>query len=108
MGVAFYNLEKNNKAASFSRQIAAFTIGLPVYRSGPYFDRNTIRLGGTAYQKSFFKVQPELYMNGFFKKVYPGLRLVVGLWNRTDELVFASATHWLANWPTYQLPVHFR
>ena len=79
VGVAFYNLEKNNKAASFSRQIAAFTIGLPVYRSGPYFDRNTIRLGGTAYQKSFFKVQPELYMNGFFKKVYPGLRLVVGL-----------------------------
>ncbi|GAB3641748.1 hypothetical protein [Spirosoma arcticum] len=79
VGVAFYNLEKNDKAASFSRQIAAFTIGVPVHRSGLYVDRNTIRLGGTAYQKGLFKVQPELYMNGFFKKVYPGLKLVVGL-----------------------------
>ena len=79
VGVAFYNSRKDNSGPSFSRQIASFTIGLPVRRSGPYFDRNTIRLGGTAYQKGLFKVQPEVYMNGFFKKVYPGLKLVVGL-----------------------------
>lgn len=79
VGVAFYNSAKDDKAVPFSRQIASFTIGVPVYRSGPYFDRNTIRLGGTVYQKGLFKVQPELYMNGLFKKVYPGLKLVVGL-----------------------------
>ena len=79
VGVAFYNSAKDNKAAPFSRQIASFNVGFPVYRRGPYFDRNTVRLGGTAYQKGLFKVQPELYMNGFFKKVYPGLKLVVGL-----------------------------
>lgn len=79
VGVAFYNSGKGDKAASFSRQVAAFSIGLPVRRSGPYFDQNTIRLGGTAYQKGLFKAQPEVYMNGLFKKVYPGLKLVVGL-----------------------------
>ena len=79
VGVAFYNSDKGNKAASFSRQIAAFTIGVPVYRRGTYFDRDAIRFSGTVYQKGLFKVQPEVYMNGLFKKVYPGLRLVVGL-----------------------------
>ncbi|MBC3786201.1 hypothetical protein [Spirosoma utsteinense] len=78
LGVAFYNSDKGDKATSFSRQIASFSVGMLVKRSGPYFERNTIRLSGTVYQKGPFKVQPELYMNGFFKKVNPGLRLVVG------------------------------
>ncbi|HLL94290.1 MAG TPA: hypothetical protein VK404_04875 [Spirosoma sp.] len=78
VGVAFYNADKDNKATSFSRQIASFSVGLLVKRNGSYFDRNTIRLDGTVYQKGLFKVKPELYMNGFFRKVNPGLRLVVG------------------------------
>lgn len=78
VGVAFYNNSKDNKASSFSRQIASFSVGMLVKRTGPYFDRNTIRLSGTVYQKGLFKVNPELYMSGFFKKVSPGLRLVVG------------------------------
>lgn len=78
VGLAFYYFNKDGRTSAFSRQIFSFYVGVPVHRTGPYFDRNTIRLGGTAYQNGLFKVQPELYMNGFFKKVYPGLRLVVG------------------------------
>jgi len=79
VGVAFYQPASGGKANPFSRQLGSFFVGLPVYRSGPYFDRNTIQLGGTVYQKGLFRVQPELYMNGFFKNVYPGVRLAIGL-----------------------------
>ncbi|WP_155297339.1 hypothetical protein [Spirosoma aerolatum] len=79
VGLAFYYASKGRQPLSFSRQIVSFNVGIPVYRSGPYFDANTIRLSSTVYHKGLFKVQPEFYMNGFFKKVYPGLRLVVGL-----------------------------
>jgi hypothetical protein len=78
VGVVFYHKNKTGRTTDFNRQIASFYIGIPVYRKGPYFESNTIRLGGTVYQNKFVKVQPELYMNGFFKKVYPGVRLVVG------------------------------
>jgi hypothetical protein len=78
VGVAFYNIDKNDRGKSFSRQTASFSVGMLVKRSGHYFDPNTIRLSGTVYQKGLFKVQPELYMSGLFKKVNPGLRLVVG------------------------------
>jgi hypothetical protein len=77
-GISFYNADKGNNASSFNRQVASFSVGVLVKRSGSYFERNTIRLSGTVYHKGLFKVQPELYMNGFFKKVNPGLRLVVG------------------------------
>ncbi len=78
VGVAFYGYNKDGRTAAFGRQIASFYVGVPVHRRGAYFDSNTIRLGGTVYQSGLFKVQPEIYMNGFFKRVYPGLRGVVG------------------------------
>lgn len=78
-GLTFYRRNKNDsRTADFNRPLASFYIGIPVHRSGSYFESKTIRLGGTVYQNGLFKVQPELYMNGFFKNVYPGLRLVVG------------------------------
>lgn len=79
VGIAFYRANKGSRFTNFNRQIASFYVGLPVYRSGSYFDSNTIRFGGTIYQNKVFKVQPDFYMNGFFKNVIPGLRLVVGL-----------------------------
>ena len=78
VGIAFYRYNKDGRTVAFGRQIASFYVGLPVHRSERYFERNTIRLGGTAYQNGLFKVQPEIYTNGFFKNVYPSLRLVVG------------------------------
>ncbi|QHV97996.1 hypothetical protein [Spirosoma endbachense] len=78
VGVVFYHKNKTGRFTNFNRQIASFYVGIPVHRKGPYFESNTIRLGSTVYQNKFIKVQPELYMNGFFKKVYPGVRLVVG------------------------------
>ncbi|MVM35592.1 hypothetical protein GO755_36585 [Spirosoma sp. HMF4905] len=77
-GLTFYRRSKDGRTADFNRPIASFYIGLPVHRSGSYFDSNTIRLGGIVYQNKLLSVQPELYMNGFFKKIYPGLKLVVG------------------------------
>lgn len=78
LGIAFYRYNKDGRTVAFGRQIGSFYVGLPVHHSSPYFEEKTIRLGGTVYQNGLFKVQPEIYMNGFFKNVYPGLRLVVG------------------------------
>lgn len=77
-GIAFYRYNKDGRTVAFGRQMASFYVGLPVHRSERYFERNTIRLGGTAYQNGLFKVQTEIYTNGFFKNVYPSLRVVVG------------------------------
>ncbi|MBD2704651.1 hypothetical protein IC229_28700 [Spirosoma sp. BT702] len=77
-GVSFYRKDKGSRTTNFNRHIASFYVGVPVYRSGNYFDSNTIKLGSTVYQNWLFKVQTEVYMNGFFKKVIPSLRLVVG------------------------------
>ena len=79
VGLAFYHYNKDGRTSSFSRQLAAFYVGFPVYRRGTYFEANTIRLSGTLYHKNFIKIQPELYMNGFFKRVYPGVRIGFGL-----------------------------
>ncbi len=79
VGLAFYYFNKDGRTSAFSRQIFSFYVGVPVHRRGPYFERDAIRLSGTVYQKGLFKVQPEFYMNGFFRNVNPGLRLMVGL-----------------------------
>ncbi|AKD57531.1 hypothetical protein [Spirosoma radiotolerans] len=78
VGVTIYGRKKDNRTTAFGREAGSFYVGMPVHRRGSYFEKNTFRLGGTAYHNGLFKVQPEIYMTGFFKKVYPGLRLVVG------------------------------
>ncbi|WP_420148104.1 hypothetical protein [Spirosoma sp.] len=77
VGVNFYRFNKDGRTAAFNRQVGSFYIGLPLRRDDYFFERNTIRVGGTVYHNGLFKVQPELYMSNF-KNVYPGLRLVVG------------------------------
>lgn len=78
VGINFYRYNKDGRTAAFNQQMASFYVGIPLSRSDYFFERNSIRLGGTVYHNGLFKVQPELYMNGFFKNVYPGLRVVVG------------------------------
>lgn len=77
-GVSFYRKNKDSRTANFAKHIASFYVGVPVYRSGSYFSPNTIQLGSTVYQNWLFKVQTDVYMNGFFKQVNPSLRVVVG------------------------------
>lgn len=79
VGVMFYRFNPNRRTAAFDRVLTGFQVGIPIHRTGRYFSRNTIRLSGIAYQKGLVKVQPELYMNGFFRKVYPGVRISFGL-----------------------------
>lgn len=79
VGVAFFQPGKDGRASMFNRQIASLNVGMLVHRRGSYFAPNTIRLHGTIYQKGFLKIQPELYMNGFFKQVFPGVRIGFGL-----------------------------
>ncbi|NID11870.1 hypothetical protein [Fibrivirga algicola] len=79
IGLTFYYSKANNLEGDFSRVLAGFYAGIPVYRSGNQFAKDAIRLSGTIYQKGFLKIQPEIYMNGFFKQVYPGVRIGFGL-----------------------------
>jgi len=79
VGVTFYRNDLGNGRSSFSRVLAGFSVGMPVYRRGSYFDRNTIRLSGTVFHQGLIKIQPEIYMKGAFRNVYPGVRLTVGL-----------------------------
>ncbi|MCY7359441.1 MAG: hypothetical protein LH609_18695 [Rudanella sp.] len=78
-GVAFYHNNPDGRTPAFDRLRTSFQVGFLAHRSGDYFAKNTIRLSSTIYQKGFIKIQPELYMNGFFRNVYPGVRIGFGL-----------------------------
>ncbi|MFN8344440.1 MAG: hypothetical protein U0X91_05530 [Spirosomataceae bacterium] len=54
-------------------------LGQSVTRSGSVFDKNTWNLSATVMAKGMLKIQPEVYFNGFFKNVMPGLRLQIGI-----------------------------
>jgi len=58
---------------------ASLTLGYLVRRNGDFFEKNTFRLAGTVNLFRWSKIEPELYWNGFFKNVYPGVRVNVGL-----------------------------
>jgi hypothetical protein len=77
-GVSFYRKDKGSRTSNFSKHIASFYVGLPVHRSGSFFAPNTVNVGAIVYQNWLLKVQADVYMNGFFRQVNPGLRLVVG------------------------------
>lgn len=78
IGVTLYRRSQDGQTTSFSNQLVSFYMGLPVYRSGPYFDYDEVRMGSTVYQKGLLKVQAEVYTKEFFRNVYPSARLVVG------------------------------
>jgi len=77
-GVSFYRKDKGSRTANFNRHIASFYVGMPVHRSGLYFESNTIKLGSVVYKNYLFRVHTEVYMNGFFKNVFPGVRIGIG------------------------------
>ncbi|KAB7728444.1 hypothetical protein F5984_18915 [Rudanella paleaurantiibacter] len=79
VGVAFYRPSADGRGPAFDRLRTSLSVGMLVHRKGDYFAPNAIRLSGTLYQKGLIRIEPELYMNGFFKKVYPGVRIGFGL-----------------------------
>lgn len=78
-GLHIYKKESGEKRANFNKLFTSLYVGIPIRRRGDYFDSNTIRIGGTAYTKGLVRIQPELYMNGFFRNVFPGVRVGFGL-----------------------------
>ncbi len=77
-GVAFYRNESHQRGPAFNNLRTSFSVGMLVKGSN-YFAKGTIRLSGTLYQKGFIKIQPELYFNGAFKDLHPGVRIGFGL-----------------------------
>ncbi len=57
---------------------ASLTLGYLIRRNGDFFEKNTFRLAGTIDLFRWVKIEPELYWNGLFKNVYPGVRVNVG------------------------------
>lgn len=58
---------------------SSITLGFLINRQGTYFEKNTWRLSGTLSLLPRLRVEPEIYWNGLFKRLYPGIRLAVGL-----------------------------
>jgi len=54
-------------------------IGTVTKRSGDIFQSNTMRLGMNWQVGKHITVSPQMYFNGFFKQVSPGLRIGIGL-----------------------------
>jgi hypothetical protein len=55
----------------------SLTLGYLVNRNGDYFTKNTWRLASRVNVSRRINLEPELYWNGLFRNVYPGLRLNV-------------------------------
>lgn len=59
-------------------QTGQLTVGYLVHRRGTYYEPNTWRISGGIDLTPNIRVAPEVYFNGTFKNLSPGLRLSVG------------------------------
>lgn len=60
-------------------QTGQLTVGYLVHRRGTYYEPNTWRITGAIDLTPYLRIAPEVYFNGTFKNLSPGLRLSVGL-----------------------------
>ena len=60
-------------------QTGQLTVGYLVHRRGTYYEPNTWRVTGAIDLTPYLRIAPEVYFNGTFKNLSPGLRLSVGL-----------------------------
>ncbi len=56
---------------------AGINFGMLVNRKGEFFEKNTLRLGLYTNLSKSITVGPQMYFHGFFKNVYPGIKLNV-------------------------------
>ncbi len=59
-------------------QTGSLTLGYLVHRRGDYYEPNTWRITGSLNLTPNLKVEPEIYFNGAFKNLSPGVRFTVG------------------------------
>ncbi len=79
-GITIYDFRRpQSKRINTNHILFGIYLGHSVARRGDIFDKNTWNLSMTVATKGMFKIQPEIYFNGFFKNVMPGIRVQVGL-----------------------------
>lgn len=79
-GITFYDFRRpKNGVVNTNHILFGAYLGHSVSRNGTIFDKNTWNFSMTITTKGMFKIQPEIYFNGFFKSVTPGLRLQIGI-----------------------------
>ena len=78
-GLAFFKRKPGTRIdRKPATQAGQFTVGYLVHRRGDYYEPNTWRITGGLNLTPNVKVEPEVYFNGLFKNLSPGLRLSVG------------------------------
>ncbi|AEI46475.1 hypothetical protein [Runella slithyformis] len=78
-GITFYDFRRPQPSRiNTDHVLFGAYLGRSVTRNGAIFDKNTWNFSMTVAAKGMFKVQPEIYFNGFFKNVQPGLRIQIG------------------------------
>ncbi|HEV7347613.1 hypothetical protein [Telluribacter sp.] len=60
------------------KQTGQLMVGYLVHRTGNYYEPNTWRVSGGINLTPLFKIEPEVYFNGAFKNLSPGVRLTIG------------------------------
>lgn len=80
VGVTLYDFRRpSSKRINTEKVLFGAYLGHSVTRNGSIFDKNTWNFSMTVTTYGMFKIQPEIYFNGFFKSVQPGLRLQIGI-----------------------------
>ncbi len=79
-GITIYDFRRTqSKRINPNHILFGIYLGHSVMRRVDIFDKNTWNLSMTVATKGMFKIQPEIYFNGFFKNVMPGFRVQIGL-----------------------------
>jgi hypothetical protein len=78
-GLSFFEKTKEVRIDNKElKQTGQLMVGYLVRRSGSYYEPNTWRVSGGVNLTPLLKVEPEVYFNGAFKNLSPGLRLTIG------------------------------
>ncbi|MBU1823067.1 MAG: hypothetical protein KKG00_16385 [Bacteroidetes bacterium] len=78
-GLSFF--KKTSKTRIENREVkqtGQLTVGYQVVSNGGYYEPNTWRISGGFNLTPVLKIEPEVYFNGTFKNLSPGVRLTIG------------------------------
>ncbi|MEZ4903866.1 MAG: hypothetical protein R2822_19995 [Spirosomataceae bacterium] len=79
-GVTFYGFQKSSPRRIDTQHVLfGAYLGRLMNKNTAIFPKNTWNLSLTISTKGMFKIQPEVYFNGFFKQAVPGLRVQIGI-----------------------------
>lgn len=78
-GLSFFSKSEKSKIGGKNiKQSGQLMLGYQVVRNGDFYEENTWRISSGLQLTTNLKVEPEVYFNGFFKNLSPGVRLTVG------------------------------